>query len=115
MCLMDGRTDREIVSGILDGSKTAWKYVDFDKAVTKLTIRVRPLAGGTISVAQDQSFHGRIASLDVPAGKGEWVTLSCEVENVEEGPHALWLLFSGPGGAWKDKPELFDLDWIVFE
>ena len=113
--LMQGRTDREIMSGILDGSKAAWKYVDFGPGLTKLTVRVRALAGGTIAVAQDQSFRCCIASLDVPAGKGEWLTLSCDVEDVKEGPHALWLMFGGPGDAWNEKPELFELDWMVFE
>ena len=113
--LMEGRSDREILSGAVDGSKAAWKYVDFPKGIKKLTMRVRPLAGGRIDVAEDQSFSARIASLEVPKGNGEWVTLSCEVENVKEGPHALWLMFSGPGGEWNDKPELFDIDWMVFE
>ena len=113
--LMEGRTDREIVSGILDGSKAVWKYVSFGPQTPKVTVRVRPLAGGRIVLAQDQSFSVRIASLDVPAGKGEWVTLTTNVEDAKEGDHALWLLFSGPGGAWNDRPELFDLDWIRFD
>jgi hypothetical protein len=113
--LMEGRTDREIVSGILDGSKAAWKYVAFGPETKKVTLRVRPLAGGSITLAQDQSFSGRIASVEVPAGKGKWVTLTAEVSEAQEGAHALWLMFSGPGGAWNERPELFDLDWIRFE
>ena len=113
--LMEGRSGREILSGAVDGSKAAWKYVDFDPGLTKMTVRVRALAGGSITVAQDQSFHGRIASLYVPAGNGEWVTLSCDVKDVREGSHALWFMFSGPGGSWKEKPELFEIDWMVFE
>ena len=113
--LMDGRTDREIVSGILDGSKAAWKYVDFPSGLRKFTIRVRALAGGHISVHQDQSFRGTIASVDVPAGKGEWLTLECDVDDFEEGPQALWFTFSGDCGSWRSPIELFEIDWFRFE
>ena len=107
--------DREILSGLLDGSKAAWKYVDFPEGITKLTMRVKALAGGTITVRQDQSFSGEIASLEVPAGKGEWLTLECEVHDVETGPQALWMGFSGDWGSWKHPIELFELDWFRFE
>lgn len=113
--LMEGRTDREIISGLVDGGRVAWKYVEFPAGVTRLTMRVRPLAGGQIQVAQDQSFSRRIAWMDVPKGKGEWVTLECEVEDAGEGPHALWFMFSGDSGGWKHPGNLFEIDWFRFE
>lgn len=67
------------------------------------------------AVAQDQSFSGRIAGLDVPKGKGEWETLECEVDGVKEGPHALWFLFSGEDGGRKSSVDLFEIDWFRFE
>ena len=112
--LMEGRTDREILSGVVNGSKAAWKYVDFPEGLTRMNVRVRALAGGRIIVMQDQSFNRAVALLDVPAGKGEWMTLSCEVE-ADSGVHALWMGFGGPGDLWPDKPVLFELDWIEFE
>jgi len=121
-CLVNGgphvrleTQNREILSGILDGSKAAWKYVDFPAGLTKFTIRVRSLAGGYIAVRQDQSFYGEIAGVDVPAGKGEWVTLECELDEYKEGPQALWFTFSGDWGSWKSPIELFDIDWFRFE
>jgi hypothetical protein len=106
---------REILSGILDGSKAAWKYVDFPSGLTKFTVRVRSLAGGYISVHQDQPFYGEIAGVDVPVGKGEWVTLECKLEEYKEGPQALWFTFSGEYGSWKSPIELFEIDWFKFE
>ena len=121
-CLVNGgphvrleTASREILSGILDGSKAAWKYVDFPSGLTKFTVRVRSLAGGYISVHQDQSFYGEIAGVDVPAGKGEWVTLECNLEEYKEGPQALWFTFSGEYGSWKSPIELFEIDWFKFE
>lgn len=113
--LMEGRSDREIISGLVNGSKAAWKYVDFPAGIHKLTVRVRAKAGGTLSVAQDQSFRGRIATLDVPRGKGEWMNLECDVEDAQVGPHALWFMFSGESGGWKQPKELFEIDWFRFE
>ena len=113
--LMDGRNGREILSGLVDGSKVAWKYIDFPAGVRQLTLRLRPLHGGRIDVAQDESFSGRIASLEVPGGKGEWLTLTCDVEDVQEGPHALWFMFSGDNGGWMHPIELFEIDWFTFE
>ncbi len=113
--LMEGRSDREIISGLVDGSKAAWKYIDFPAGLHKLTMRVRALNGGHITVTQDQSFSGWIAGLDVPKGKGEWMTLECEVEDVEEGPHALWFMFSGDYGGRKHPIDLFEIDWFTFE
>ena len=113
--LMEGRSDREVLAGVLDGSKAAWKYVDFPAGLKKFVIRVRALAGGHIDVHEDQSFSGTIASLDVPAGKGEWLTLECDVDDVTEGPQALWFTFSGDWGSWRSPIELFEIDWFRFE
>ena len=89
--------------------------MDFPAGLTKFVVRVRALAGGHIEVRQDQSFSGAIASLDVPAGKGEWLTLECDVHDVDEGPQALWFTFSGDRGGWQRPVELFELDWLRFE
>ena len=121
-CLVNGgphvrleTPNREILSGILDGSKAAWKYVDFPAGLTKFTVRVRSRAGGYLAVRQDQSFYGEIAGVDVPAGKGEWVTLECELDPYQEGPQALWFTFSGDRNSWESPIELFDIDWFRFE
>ena len=113
--LMEGKSDREILAGLVNGSKAAWKYIDFPEGIRKLTLRVRALDGGHIAVAQDQSFSGRIADVDVPSGKGEWITLECEVKDVKTGPHALWFMFSGKSGSWKSPVELSQIDWFRFE
>ena len=105
----------KVTGGIQDGSKAAWKYVDFPSGLKKLTVRVRALVGGLIDVRQDQSFYGPVASLDVPSGKGEWLTLECDVKDVKEGPQALWFTFSGDRGSWCSPIELFEIDWFRFE
>ena len=51
----------------------------------------------------------------VPAGKGEWLTLECDVHDVNEGPQALWFTFSGDWGSWRSPIELFEIDWFRFE
>lgn len=107
--------DREILSGVVDGSKAAWKYVDFGPGITKMKIRVRTLAGGRIGVHQDQPFYGEIASFDVRSTKGEWVTLECDVKSYSEGPQALWFTFSGQKGAPSNQVWLLDIDWFKFE
>ena len=53
--------------------------------------------------------------MDVPAGKGEWLTLECDVDDVKEGPQALWFTFSGDWGSWRSPIELFEIDWFRFE
>ena len=113
--LMDGRSDREILSGAVSGGKAAWKYIDFPSGVHKLILRVRALNGGHIGVAQDQSFSRHIAGVNIPKGKGEWITVECEVSEAEEGPHALWFMFSGEDGSWKNPVGLFEIDWFRFE
>ena len=113
--LMEGSYEREVMAGILDGGKAAWKYVDFCAGINKLILRVRAHGGGRIDIRQDQSFSDVIASVDVPSGKGEWMTLECKVKDYKEGVHAVWFTFSGKPSSWQKPVELFEIDWFRFE
>lgn len=37
------------------------------------------------------------------------------IDAAQEGPHALWFLFSGDDGGWQNPTELFEMDWFRFE
>jgi hypothetical protein len=37
------------------------------------------------------------------------------VDDVKEGPQALWFTFSGDWGSWRSPIELFEIDWFRFE
>jgi arabinoxylan arabinofuranohydrolase len=116
-CLLFGNTrivafdsSHEKLTGIKNGDKAAYKYINFGDGVDNLEVRIAPgKMGGKIQVLLDQPWHGSIGAVDVPAGSGDekWITLSCKVKPTS-GVHAVWLKFEGEGG------NLFDVDGFKF-
>jgi hypothetical protein len=100
--------DNEILSGIRQHDRAAWKYVDYGKGIQRFKARVRSKAGGRILLVGDKPWHGEFGRLAVPPDSNEWTTLSCEVKP-KTGVETLWIAFDGNEG------ELFEIDWFVFE
>ena len=117
---LEGQPEHEVVTHIHPSDRAGWKYLDFGKGATKLTLRVRGNAGGVVNVGIDQSWNESIGSLTVPASGNDWVTLTCDLKKVE-GVHALWLNFSNlhqdnPYGSPSNPDEiLMEIDWLQFE
>jgi hypothetical protein len=105
--LIEGQSDNEQLSAIRNGDRAAWKYIDFGKGATRFKVRVHSQAGGKIDIAGDYPWGASFGTINIPVGS-EWVTLTCDVRNLN-GLHTLWLRFSGGEG------NLFDIDWFAFE
>jgi hypothetical protein len=100
----------EQLSGIRNGDKAAYKYINFGDGVDNLEVRVAPgKKGGKIQIALDQPWHGSIGTFDVPASSGDqkWITLNCKLKPVT-GVHSVWLKFEGEGD------DLFNVDGFKF-
>jgi len=100
----------ELLSGIRNGDKAAYKYLNFGEGLESFEIRVAPgKKAGKIHLTLDQPWRWNIGTIDVPAGSGEqkWVTLSCKIKP-PQGVHALWLKFEGEGD------DLFEIDGFKF-
>jgi len=116
-CLLFGNTrivafdvSHEKLTGIKNGDKAAYKYINFEAGTGNLEVRVAPgEKAGKIQIALDQPWHGSIGTVDVPARSGDqkWITLGCKVKPTT-GVHAVWLRFEGGGD------DLFDVDGFKF-
>lgn len=116
-CLLFGNTritgfgkNQEQLSGIRNGDKAAYKYIDFDKGTDSFEIRVAPgKKAGKIQIIPDQPWHWGIGTIEVPgsAEPGKWINLSCKIKPTT-GVHAVWLKFEGEG------EDLFQADWFKF-
>jgi arabinoxylan arabinofuranohydrolase len=116
-CLLFGNTritafdeNHEQLTGIRNGDKAAFKYLNFGEGAESFEITVVPgKRGGKIHLTLDQPWRSNIGTIDVPAGTGDrkWITLSCKIKPTQ-GVHALWLKFEGDG------EDLFDVDGFKF-
>ncbi len=103
--------DNDGLFQIENGDKAAFKYIDFDKGVKTISLRIKPgTGGGRIVVYLDQPWYRKLAEINLGTSEGtsEWQILSSAVENVT-GTHALWFQFSGRG------KDLLSIDWFKFE
>ncbi|MDR0682505.1 MAG: family 43 glycosylhydrolase [Dysgonamonadaceae bacterium] len=102
------KAPNEILAGIRNGDRAAWKYIDFGAGVKRFTVHLRAWQAGSIAVVPDYPWREPAGVLEFTAADNGQ-TLSCNVSGLE-GVHTLWLQFYGE----KDK-DLFELDWIRFE
>jgi len=105
-----GGADTEILSGIRDGDRAIYKYLDFKTAPKKLRLRVKPgKSDCSLSVYLDQVLNARIAGTSIKGSlSGQWTEIVCDADNVS-GVHAVTLSFEVQG---EDGPLL---DWWKFE
>ena len=105
-----GEDDGEILSGIRNGDRASYKFLDFKATPQKLRVRVKPgKTDYTLSIHQDQAWNRRLASVTIQgSADGPWAEVVCEVAKVT-GVHAVVISFQGKGddGPW--------LDWWRFE
>lgn len=115
-CLLFGNTrivmespSNEILAGIRNDDKAAFKYIDFGKRVDTVFFRVRSIgSGGIIDVAVDQPWGRSVGQTEVPAYTNGWKVVAAPVMGIE-GVHAVWLRFYGKG------ENLFEVDWLQFK
>lgn len=119
-CLLHGNVrimaiaaDNEALTGIRDGDKAAYKYLNFGPGIKNVTFRVLPgKDAGTIRVAVGLSQFTTVGStiVQVPGnGDGKtWKNLTVPISNVS-GVHAVWLIFNSKGD------DSFQVDWFRFE
>jgi beta-xylosidase len=117
-CLLHGNVrieavaaDNEALTGIREGDKAAYKYLDFGTGVKKVVFNVAPGADpGSITLAIDNPWAWGGPTIQVPGGGdgNTWTTVSLAIPNIT-GVHALWLRFSTKGS------QSFKVDWFRFE
>ena len=98
------------LSGIHDGDRATYKYIDFKTAPKKMRFRVKPgKSDSALSVYLDQDLNTRIAEAKIMGSpNGQWAEIVCDVADVS-GVHAVTLNFQVQG---EDGPLL---DWWKFE
>jgi hypothetical protein len=119
-CLLHGQAylrlyeeGNEILTGIKDGDRAGFKYLDFKDGVSKVTVRVAPGKNpGKILIGSDRSWWGgNLGEIEIPATEAEnnWQIITTELKRPVKGVRALWLTFNGEG------KDLYSLDWVRFE
>ena len=105
-----GGDETEILTGIHDGDRAIYKYIDFKTEPKKLRLRVKPgKSDCTLSIHLDQDLNAPIAKTKIMGSpNGQWAEIVCDVANVS-GVHAVTLSFQVQG---EDGPHL---DWWQFE
>lgn len=105
-----GGEDTEILSGVRNGDRAVYKYLDFKTAPKHLRLRVKPgKSDGTVNIYQDQSSSSKIAGIEIKGTPdGKWTEIVCDAFPVS-GVHAVEFNFKvqGEGGPL--------LDWWKFE
>jgi len=99
------------LTNIKSGDKAAFKYIDFENGVKKITIRYLPGSqGSSVTLGIDNPWQNQIASIQIApkTQRKEWTTQTFDVSSVT-GIHTLWLQF------WGDQGERVSIDWFFFE
>lgn len=117
-CLLHGNVrieanapDNEVLTGIRDGDKAAYKYIDFGSGAKKITFSIAPGSDpGSITVAIDNPWAWGGPTVQVPGGGDgkSFTAVSLALPNIT-GVHALWLRFATKGN------QAFKVDWFRFE
>jgi len=103
-------SDNEALVQVYPDDAACFKYINFEKGVSEVSIRVKPgIAPSKINLTLDRPWKPSVCTIDVPARNQseEWIILKAPVSNTS-GVRELWLKFSGEG------EDLFDVDWLQF-
>ena len=102
--------NNEKLSGIQNEDKVVYKYIDFNRGIKSVTLRIKKgNKAGKINIMIDKPWHKKIAEIEIKPGNNEqnWEDLTFKVKNTK-GVHALWLQFFDEGN------DIFEIDWIRF-
>ncbi len=116
-CLLQGSVritledeDNEILTGVQNGDKVFYKYLNFEGGIDSLYIRVKPgTKGGSINLFLNQPWHHNLASLNIESSiTNKWKVYKVKVDS-KPGIYALGMVFYSEG------KDLFEIDWLRFE
>lgn len=118
-CLLHGNIriqacapDNEELTGIREGDRAAYKYLDFGDGVKSVVFGITPgKHAGSVEVAIDRPWSWAPATIHVP-GNGDGKTpveMRADVQPGLKGVHAIWLRFKVQGD------DGFKVDWFRFE
>lgn len=105
----------EELTNIRNMNTAAFKYFNFDRDPDKISVTVKPQAGGVIEVYANTLSLPRLAVINVPEGNGETLMTIQEVIKPEpemsiEGVHPIFFRFRG-----EDSKDLFKMVDFKFE
>ncbi len=101
--------NQEKLTGIHNDDRAVYKYIDFNKGVRSISVRVKKTkSGGKIHIILDQIWKEKIADITIePTKNDDWEILTFKVKETK-GVHALWFRFFG------EEEDLFEIDWFKF-
>lgn len=101
----------EMLDQIRNDDTAAYKYFNFDRTPTTMTISVRPTKGGTIHVYANNLSRPHLCTFQVPASDGKQVLqLTQKITHKLEGKHPIFFRFNGEGDT-----DLFAVESFKFE
>lgn len=95
----DGRSS-DYLTGIRDMDYAVYRKLDFGQGATKVEIELISGAGGRIDILADNTWSAPVGRVEVPAGNGETVKVSCDLKPLK-GVKTLILQFHTESGATK--------------
>jgi len=104
--------ENEVLSGIRNDDKAAYKYFNFKSGIKGIDISVAPGENpGRIDIALDNSWSSSIGGIDVPGGGDgkSFVTLHAEIKGNPTGVRTVWLRF------YTKDENIFKVDWFEFK
>jgi len=100
--------DNEVLTYIEHQNTAAYKYYDFSKSPTKITIKVTPQAGGQLQIYAGSLASALLALIEIPAGDGITTKeISVNITSNVSGILPIFLRFYG-----QENVSLFELDWF---
>lgn len=104
-------TGNEMLDQIRNDDTAAYKYFNFDRTPTTMTISVRPTKGGTIHVYANNLSRPHLCTFQVPASDGKQVLqLTQKIMHKLVGKHPVFFRFNGEGDT-----DLFAIESFKFE
>ncbi|MBQ4055782.1 MAG: family 43 glycosylhydrolase [Bacteroidaceae bacterium] len=101
----------EMLDEIRNEDTAAFKYFQFDRTPTSMTISVRSTQGGTIHVYANNLSRPRLCTFQVPVSDGkEVIRLTQKITHKLDGKHPIFFRFNGEGDT-----DLFAIESFQFE
>lgn len=101
-------TNNEVLTHIENQNTAAYKYYNFCKSPTKITLKVTPQAGGQLQIYAGSLAAILLAHIEIPAGDGiATKEISVNITAHVSGILPVFLRFYG-----QENVSLFELDWF---